>query len=136
MNLKDDDYARLLEFRTGLRTFLKWGAQQAAKAGLPPSQHQLLLAIRGHTGLHGPPTVGDVARYLLIKPNSAAELAIRAEKAGLVKRLSDPGDKRISRLRLTSRGAKKLASITEATFYELERLGPSLRRFWDGLEVE
>ena len=131
--LTDDDYARLLEFRTGLRAFLKWSRDRAGRAGLAPSQHQMLLAIRGHPG--GDPTVGDVAGYLLVRPNSAAELASRAEKAGLVRRVADQGDRRVVRLRLTAEGASKLKAITSATLEELDRIGPTLRRMWAGLDA-
>jgi hypothetical protein len=46
--LDQAQYERLLRFRTGLRRFLRWSAEQAATAGLTPAQHQLLLAVRGH----------------------------------------------------------------------------------------
>lgn len=131
--LTDDDYERLLEFRTGLRTFLAWSKAQAAGAGLAPSQHQLLLAIRGHHDHEVGPTIGDVADYLLVRPHSAAELVSRAHAAGLVERLSDPDDARIVRLRLTKLAERKLESITEATLEELHRMGPQLRRIWKGL---
>lgn len=132
--LNDVDYERLLEFRTGLRRFVSWSKAQAARAGLPPSQHQLLLAIRGHHDHRSGPTIGDVAEYLLIKPHSAAELVARAHKAGLIVRLSDPGDARFVRLRLTKLAEKKLESITKATLEELDRMGPQLRRIWKGLD--
>ena len=134
--LHDSDYERLLEFRSGLRRFLKWSTDQAAKAGLAPTQHQLLLAIRGHHDHSRGPTVGEVAHYLLIKPHTAAELVNRASGAGLVERLEDPDDGRIVRLGLTAFGAEKLESITGATFEELSRLGPRLRGVWEGLESE
>lgn len=133
IELSDDDYSRLLEFRTGLRTFLKWSSDRAGKAGLAPAQHQLLLAIRGH---EGDPTVGEVAGYLLVKAHTAAELASRAEEAGLISKLADDEDLRIVRLRLTARGARKLRSITEATFEELTRLKPQLKGLWSGLDDE
>lgn len=131
--LSDDDYARLLEFRTGLRTFLKWSRDRAAQAGLAPSQHQLLLAVRGHRS--GPPTIGQVAEYLLVRPHSAAELASRAEVSGLVERIGDRQDGRVVRLRLTPKGARKLEAITSATLEELDRLGPRLRSIWSGLDI-
>ena len=131
-SVNDDDYSRLLEFRTGLRTFLKWSRDQASAAGLPPSQHQLLLAVRGHQD--GAPTIGDISRYLLVEPHSAAELASRAERAGLVRRTRDQDDRRVVRLTLTARGARKLEIITAATLEELDRLGPTLRRVWRGLD--
>ena len=131
--LGHEDYERLLEFRTGLRTFLAWSKRQAAKADLAPSQHQLLLAIRGHRDHEVGPTIGDVARYLLVKPHSAAELVTRAERAGLVQRVTDSRDRRVVRLRLAPMGEQKLESITEATLEELERMGPRLRAVWRGL---
>ena len=132
--LTDADYTRLLEFRTGLRTFMKWSKDRASRAGLHPSQHQLLLAIRGH--LDGDPTIGEAAQYLLLKPHSAAELVGRAEAGGLVRRISDPNDRRVVRLRLTSKGERKLESITSATLEELDRLGPRLRGIWADLDMD
>lgn len=132
--LTDEDYERLLEFRTGLRTFLTWSKNQAAKVGLPPSQHQLLLAIRGHDDHARGPTIGEVAQYLLVKHHSAVELIGRAAAGGLVERLPDPDDGRVVRLRLTRLGEKKLAGITAATLEELDRIAPSLRRVWRGLD--
>jgi hypothetical protein len=36
------EYQRLLQFRTELRRFLHWSAEQAERAGLTPAQHHLL----------------------------------------------------------------------------------------------
>jgi DNA-binding MarR family transcriptional regulator len=91
-----------------------------------------LLAIRGHQG-ERPPTIGELADYLLIQPHSAAELVSRAEQGGLVRRLSDPDDGRVVRLELTARGTTMLHRITSATLKELDRLGPRLRGIWKGL---
>jgi hypothetical protein len=57
--LDQQDYERLLAFRTGLRRFLYWSAQQAEAAGITPAQHQLLLAVRGHPDPRGP-TIGEI----------------------------------------------------------------------------
>ena len=46
--LLDEDYQRLLAFRSELRDFLRWSEQTAHDAGLTPSLHQLLLVMRGH----------------------------------------------------------------------------------------
>jgi hypothetical protein len=48
------DYARLLTVRTALRRFERWSAEQAATRGVTASQHQLLLAVRGHPDPQGP----------------------------------------------------------------------------------
>ena len=52
--LTDADYQRLAELRYGLRSFLHWSAEQAKHAGLTPTQHQLLLAIRASQEERGP----------------------------------------------------------------------------------
>jgi DNA-binding MarR family transcriptional regulator len=118
--LPDDVYARLLTFRTRLRRFERWSADQAQAAGLTPAQHQLLLAVRGHSDSRGP-TVGDVAEYLLLRHHSAGELIQRAEAAGLVTRVRDSEDQRVIRLQLTEAAADCLQSLTELHLQELER---------------
>ena len=97
MGLSQEEYARLLALRTGLRRFLRWSEQQAEAAGLTPAQHQLLLAIHGHDDPRGP-TVGEVADYLLLRHHSTVELVDRADTAGLVSRQRDPDDHRVVRL--------------------------------------
>ena len=129
----DADYQRLLEFRTGLRRFLRWSEEQAHAAGVSPAQHQLLLAIRGHPDPVGP-TIGDVAHSLLLRHNSAVELVDRAEGSGLVRRRQDRNDHRVVRLALTARGAETLRRLTAVTLEELDRLSPRLRPVWSGLE--
>jgi DNA-binding MarR family transcriptional regulator len=132
-SVRDDDYRRLLEFRTGLRRFLHWSEEQAHAVGLSPMQHQLLLAVRGHPDPRGP-TIGDVAEHLLLRHHSAVGLVDRAEAAGLVHRRQDRDDHRIVRLHLTARGADKLQRLTATTLEELARLSPRLRPVWAGLE--
>lgn len=130
----DDDYRRLLQFRTGLRRFLHWSAQEAESAGLTPAQHQLLLAIRGHDDSRGP-TIGDVAAYLFLRHHSAVGLVDRAESAGLVQRTEDEDDRRVVRLRLTEKGHGTLVALSELHLEELKRLAPEMRALWSGLEV-
>jgi DNA-binding MarR family transcriptional regulator len=100
VTLEQRHYERLLDFRTGLRRFLRWSADQAATAGVTPARHQLLLAIRGHPDPAGP-TIRDVAGYLLVRHHSAVELVDRAVAAGLVERRQDGDDLRAVRLCLT-----------------------------------
>lgn len=133
MALSDDRYAELLALRTGLRRFLRWSEQQARAAGLTPAQHQLLLAVRGHSDPRGP-TIGEVADYLLLRHHSTVELVDRADAAGLVRRARDEQDQRIVRLRLTGDGAKRLDALTALHLQELERLARKLPGASRGLE--
>lgn len=131
--LGDDEYWRLLEFRTAIRKFLNYSKNQAAKLGLTPTQHQLLLAIRGHRG-ESAPTIGEIAECLLIRHHSAVELVDRAESASLVKRRTDPDDQRVVRLSLTRSGASKLERISAANLAEIGRLGPEFQDVWQAIE--
>jgi DNA-binding MarR family transcriptional regulator len=132
-DLDDADYRRLLQFRVGLRRFLHWSEEQAERAGLTPAQHQLLLAIRGHGGDQGP-TIGDIAGYLLLRHHSAVGLIDRAERAGLVKRQEDAGDRRVVRLRLTAQGTGLLQQLTSLHLEEIQRLAPRIQEISQGLE--
>lgn len=120
-SLPDDVYTRLLVLRTRLRRFQRWSADQAQAAGLTPMQHQLLLAIRGHTDSRGP-TIGDVAAYLLLRHHSAGELIQRAQAAGLVDRVRDADDRRVIRLRITEAAARRLESLTALHLEEVKRM--------------
>jgi DNA-binding MarR family transcriptional regulator len=132
--LGDAEYEQLLEFRDGLRLFLRWSEGQAASVGLTPAQHQLLLAVRGHPGKVGP-TMTEVAEHLLLRRHSVVGLVNRAVDAGLLERSSDPGDQRLVRLALTPLGARRLEQLSAQHIEELSRLGPRLRPLWEGLET-
>src|SRR6201992_3545918 len=92
--LTRQDFQRLLEFRVTLRRFHRWSEDQAQAEGLTHVQHQLLVAIKGHHG-NQPPTMGDLAGYLMLRPHSTVELVDRAEAAGLVERVPDADDGRV-----------------------------------------
>jgi DNA-binding MarR family transcriptional regulator len=123
MTLSQEDYEHLLAFRTSLRKFLNWSETRAREAGLTPSQYQLLIAVKGHGQ---PPTVGELATYLLLRHHSTVELIDRAEDAGLVKRAGDIADGRVIRVMLTELGEEKLRLLAPAHLDELRQLAPSL----------
>ncbi|MBV9381747.1 MAG: winged helix-turn-helix transcriptional regulator [Streptosporangiaceae bacterium] len=123
--LAQEDYENLLAFRTSLRKFLHWSETRAREAGLTPAQHQLLLAVKGHPG-GVPPTVGDLAGYLLLRHHSTVELIDRAESAGLVQRRGDEDDGRVIRIMLTAKGEERLSLLAPAHLNELTRLAPAL----------
>ncbi len=122
----DDDYRRLLAFRTGLRRFLHWSEEQAAAVGLTSAQHQLLLAVRGLDGDPGP-TVGEISEVLLLKHHSTVGLVDRTEALGLVRRGKDAHDGRVVRVTLTAKGRRVLEQLSARHLAELEQLAPVLR---------
>jgi DNA-binding MarR family transcriptional regulator len=115
------DFERLLEFRVALRRFQRWSEDQAQAAGLTHVQHQLLVAVKGHPG-DLPPTIGELAGYLLQRPHSTVELVDRAEAAGLVERIPDPRDGRVVRVRLSEAGDSIVQRLTTAHLARLEEL--------------
>lgn len=123
--VSDEDYRRLLGFRTGLRRFLRWSEDEASAAELTPAQHQLLLAVRGHPAPAGP-TVGEVAEYLVLRHHSVVELIDRAEKGGLVERVGDEEDHRVVHLRLTAEGEDRIEQLSRLHLEEISRLAPLL----------
>jgi DNA-binding MarR family transcriptional regulator len=114
----EQDYRKLLAFRVELRRFQRWSEDQARAAGLTHVQHQLLVAVKGHPG-RNPPTIGDLAEDMMLRPHSTVELVDRAEAAGLVERVPDSQDGRLVRVRLTRDGDRILRNLTRA---HLERL--------------
>ena len=73
-----------------------------------------------------PPSVGDLAGYLLLRPHSTVELIDRAEAAGLVERTPDGDDGRVVRVRLTGEGDRILQKLTRAHLDRLRELATVL----------
>jgi DNA-binding MarR family transcriptional regulator len=128
--LSRQDFEKLLEFRVTLRRFQRWSEDQARVAGLTHVQHQLLVAIKGFPG-DQPPTVGDLAGYLLLRPHSTVGLVDRAEAAGLVQRIPDRVDGRVIRVRLTAEGDRVMQELTRAHLERLHELAAVLDELVD-----
>jgi DNA-binding MarR family transcriptional regulator len=119
------DFEHLLAFRTSLREFQRWSEDQARAAGLTHAQHQLLVAVKGHPGSE-PPTVGELAGYLLLRHHSTVELVNRAEQAGLVRRSTDARDARLVRVGLTAASERILNQLTPTHLVKLHGLAAIL----------
>ncbi|MGQ0617210.1 MAG: MarR family winged helix-turn-helix transcriptional regulator [Acidimicrobiia bacterium] len=128
--LRDEDFARLLVFRDGLRRFQRWSEEQAKQVGLTATQHQLLLAVRGHGSA---PSIREIADHLLLRHHSVVELVDRAVAAGLVRRVHDEDDQRVVRLLLTASGTRRVESLAGAHLEELSRLRPRFDSLWADL---
>jgi DNA-binding MarR family transcriptional regulator len=117
----------LAEFRHQLRLFLHFSEAAAAKFGLQPQQHQLLLQIAGRPeGVAA--TVGYVAERLGLRHNSVVELSMRCEEAGLIRRTHGDNDRRCVLLELTPKGLRTLEALSLDHARELNELAPQLIR--------
>lgn len=119
-SLRPNDYRVLAQFRHALRIFLRMSEDAARGAGLTPTQHQLLLAVKGAPG-DTPPSTSEVAELLQQRVHSVVELAGRAADVGLLERHTDPGDGRRQLLSLTPLGEEKLATLSVIHRDELRR---------------
>ncbi len=88
-------------------------------------QHQLLVAIKGHPG-DVPPSVRQIADYLMLQSHSVVGLVDRAEAAGLVRRRPDTDDARVVRVELTEKGERLVTDLTEAHLLEIHKLAAAL----------
>jgi DNA-binding MarR family transcriptional regulator len=103
------DYQALAEFRYQIRRFLHFSEQAARRAGLEPSQHQLLLAVKAHAGEL---TVGDLAERLQLRHHSVVGLLDRLAGHALVRRSRGDGDRRQVRVALTRKGEAVLGKLS------------------------
>jgi DNA-binding MarR family transcriptional regulator len=83
---------------------------------LPLAFFESLYAISRTRG--GSMRVGDLARALRVTVGGTSKLVDRIERAGLMTREPDPGDRRASRVVLTKAGKRKLTAAV--TTYEAE----------------
>ena len=119
------DYQSLAEFRHQIRRFLHFSERAARRAGLEPTQHQLLLALKGLPA-EVRPRIGEMAERLQIQHHSAVELINRLEAGGLVRRRRGREDRREVLVELTARGEKILRQLSLHHRTELRSQGPAL----------
>ncbi|MDR3462815.1 MAG: helix-turn-helix domain-containing protein [Beijerinckiaceae bacterium] len=123
--LSAEQYALIAAFRYELRRFLAFSEAAAAAVGLPPQQHQALLAIAGKPGVS---TIGSLAEQLLIAPHTAAELVARMVESALVTKTMGAQDRRRAELALTPKAEALLHRLTADHLKELEILEPALAK--------
>ncbi|PST61945.1 MarR family transcriptional regulator [Rhizobium sp. SEMIA4064] len=123
--LSQADYEALATLRYTLRKFMDFSTSAAHQEGLPPQQHQALLAIKGNPE-NETMTIGMLAERLLIAPHTATELVGRLIDAGYVTRHPDPADKRRQTLRLTEKSEEILRRLTAIHLREIRDMAPEL----------
>ncbi len=102
----DAELRRAAAFRSALRAFLARSEEVSAGAGLTPQRYDLLLAITASPGSRS--TVSELSGRLRLRQTAVTELVKRAADAGLVVRERSQTDRRVSHLRATNEGERRL----------------------------
>ncbi len=121
------DYETLARFRYELRRFQAFSEAAANRSGLTAQQHQALLAISGFSSRE-PISVGDLARYLLVRHHTAVELVDRLVKLKVLSRSVDARDGRRVLVQLTAEGERRLQRLSRIHLEELRAIGPTLTK--------
>ena len=103
-----DQIVHVAEFRAALRGFLRRSEKVARQAGLTPQRYLLLLMIKGAPNGDESSTVTELAERLQLAQSTVTELVSRAEEIGLVERAQSDSDGRVTNLRLTPEGERRL----------------------------
>lgn len=126
---------RLAEFRFQLRRFLSFSEAQAELFDIAAQQYQLMQVI-GALPVGESASISLLAERMILRHNSTVELVDRAERAGLVKRISDERDLRRSLVVLTPRGEGVLQQMVLAHLEQLDgEAGAQLLRTLDEVRV-
>jgi DNA-binding MarR family transcriptional regulator len=93
--------------------------RQQGETGMGASSFSALATI----ARHGPVALGELAALEGVKPPTTTTTVAGLEAQGLVARVPDPSDRRVSRVTVTPRGRLRLLrSRTRKTAYLVERL--------------
>src|SRR2546423_8892574 len=132
--LTTEEVARVAEFRSALRRFLRTTERNSRAAGLTPQRYLLLLMVKGAEDGSGRSTVTELAERLQLAQSTVTELVRRAEEVGLLERETSAVDGRVAHLRLTEEGERRLAKAVarltgerdapRATFVQLDEAAP------------
>ena len=123
--VSQSDMRNLARFRYAIRKLLRFSEEAARKVGLTPQHHQLLLGVAGFTG-EGRATISDLAEFLQVRHHSVVGLVDRAQTMGLVRRETNPDDRREVHVSLTADGARKLRVLSSMHRKELNGMRRSL----------
>lgn len=125
------DTAQAIEaaaLRGALRAFLRTSELAAQASELTPQRHLLLLMIKGAPDGSERATVTQLAERLRLAQTTVTDLVSRAEDVGLVEREQSATDARVSLLRLTAEGERRLARTFRAHETDRDELRAILQR--------
>ena len=116
------EVARVADFRAALRAFLRKAERNARKSGLTPQRYLLLLMIKGAADGSEQSTVTELAERLQLAQSTVTELVRRAEETGLIDREQSDSDGRVTHLRLSAEGERRLMQAFTSNEQERQEL--------------
>jgi DNA-binding MarR family transcriptional regulator len=116
------EVARVADFRAALRAFLRKAERNARKSGLTPQRYLLLLMIKGAADGSEKSTVTELAERLQLAQSTVTELVHRAEETGLIEREQSDSDGRVTHLRLSKEGDRRLMQAFRSNEQERQEL--------------
>lgn len=124
--LTADDYEALANFRYSMRKFLSFSRRALkSEAGLTPEQYEALLALKASSSTTGL-TIGQLSERLQVKHHTAVSLVNRMEEVGLVRRESNPEDRRQVFVTLTPNGSQILDQVAVLHRREIKARSPEM----------
>jgi DNA-binding MarR family transcriptional regulator len=125
------EVARVADFRAALRAFLRKAERNARKSGLTPQRYLLLLMIKGAADGSEQSTVTELAERLQLAQSTVTELVHRAEETGLIDREQSDSDGRVTHLRLSAEGERRLMQAFTTNEQERQELRTAIARLDD-----
>jgi len=108
--LNKEEFQTLSDFRSRLRSFVRFSEDITHRFGVTNLQYLLLLHVKGYKGREWA-TIGELAERLQTHHNGVVSLASRCEKLGLIYRQRGTDDKREVQIYLTREGDKLVKKI-------------------------
>lgn len=105
-------------FSDMLRQYQFRDREQICCHGLSVSQCYALEALNQRESM----TMGDLAGHLRLKISSMTRVADALVEGGLVRRIDDPGDRRVCRLLITAKGRTLICRVQRGLIEEYERV--------------
>jgi DNA-binding MarR family transcriptional regulator len=122
-----EDYGEAAVLREALRRFARRTELITRAHGLTPRTYQLLLMLKTGRAEAGSAGLGELEERLQLGKSTVAELVLRSEDAGLVRRELDRMRRGAISVRMTEAGESRLAEVVNALGDERTQLAELLQ---------
>jgi len=111
--LSKEQLETLAEFRYQLRRYLRFSEELTRREGITPLQYLLLLQIKGFPGREWA-TISELAERLQSHHHGVVSLITRCQRLGMVRRKTNPNDRREVHVSLTAKGERYLQKLADS----------------------